>query len=231
MKVLKNIGSANDIFKKTYSDFSHQCTNGVALRDLKDDYNKMQDLFISTHQVDVFCAKVAELANQLKAEGKTNISDFLINQIGKLCMRFRMNDKAEYLLNIAIKNSRENNDGLHELARLMDLEALYKENGVRKDLFRILREKKECCKKILENYEEQVKNFHSINRKPTSKEAVQIQLAYTYSDLAYMLERRKPNDAIKLYEKTCNIYDSLGHEKEVKYLQEKIRRIKFRNNL
>lgn len=231
MNVIAKLGSTNDIFQKAYSDFSNQCFNRCSMRILCKDFSKMQDLYVRSNQVDSFCSKIMELAAQLRSNGQVAISDFLINQVCKLCVTFRMNERAKCLLNIAIENSRQKDDGMHELARLIDLENLYKEERARQDLFRVLKAKKECCTRILENYDEQRCKFDSIFMKPTSKEAILIQLAYTYSDLAYMLERRKPADAIKLYDKTARIYETLGHTKEVRYLQEKIRRIRVRNNL
>lgn len=82
--------------------------------------------------------------------------------------------------------------------------------------------------KVIAEYEQNVKNYDSILKKPTPKEGVQTQLAFTYSDLAHMLERRKPKDAVNLYTKCRNIYESLGRERETAYLNERIRRLSER---
>ena len=59
---------------------------------------------------------------------------------------------------------------------------------------------------------------------------MQTQLAFTYSDLAHMLERRKPLDAVNLYTKSKNIYEVLGKKRETAYLAERIRRLQERYN-
>ena len=94
----------------------------------------------------------------------------------------------------------------------------------------IYKQKKECCKRVIADYEQNVKNYDSILKKPTPKEGVQTQLAFTYSDLAHMLERRKPQDAVNLYTKSKNIYEGLGKERETAYLTERIRRLQERYN-
>lgn len=43
-----------------------------------------------------------------------------------------------------------------------------------------------------------------------------------------MLERRKAKDAVNLYTKCRNIYESLGQERETAYLNERIRRLSER---
>ena len=45
-----------------------------------------------------------------------------------------------------------------------------------------------------------------------------------------MIERRSPEDAINLYEKSKNIYIELGQQRETDYLKERIRRITARLN-
>lgn len=231
MKVIK-IGSAENIFQQTYNDFCATCRQkSPELANIRDKFHELRDLFISRNQVDELCDSTIELSSQLHKEGIPDISSLLLNELSKICVQFNLHDKAERLLCIAINNSRQNNDGLHELARIIDLERIYKFSGNRRGMFQILSQKKECCKKIIENYEENLANFRTIHRKPTSKKDVQIQLAFTYSDLAGMIERRKPIDALKLYEKSKQIYIDLGAKKEVAYLKEKIRRVRIRNNL
>lgn len=232
MKTIAKIGSAADLFKTSFTNFRTRCLNpNSEILELKTDYNTMQDLFVNHRQIEAFCDRIIELSETLAAKGQTRIGDFLVNQICKLCLRFNLKDRAESFLHLAIENSRRKNDGMHELARLIDLEQLYREVNARRDLFRVLGEKKDCCKRLLETYEEQCARFDTIVALPTSRDAIKIQLAYTYSDLASLLERRRPIDALKLYEKTKDIYHSIGRTREVEYLQEKIRRIRVRNNL
>jgi len=231
MKVI-TLGSAENIFQQTYNDFCVTCRQkSPELANIRNKFHELRDLFISRNQVDELCDNTIELSTQLHKEGSTDIGSLLLNELSKICVQFNMHDRAEKLLNIAIDNSRTNNDGLHELARIIDLERIYKFSGNRKGMFQILSQKKECCKRIIENYEENLANFRTIHRKATTKKDVQIQLAFTYSDLAQMLERRKPVNAMKLYIKAKQIYEKLGRAKEVAYLEEKLRRIRVRNNI
>lgn len=229
MKVLFKLGKQNDIFQSAYANFTKRCLRPEQeILNAKNDYIEIRDLFVHGGKVEDFCNRTVKLSDELKINGNSRLSDLLINELSKLCINFNMQAKAEELLHIALENSRKKNDGLHELARLTDLEYLYKNLNDRKNLFNILQQKKECCKNVIAEYEQNVKNYDSILKKPTPKEGVQTQLAFTYSDLAHMLERRKPKDAVNLYTKCRNIYESLGRERETAYLNERIRRLSER---
>lgn len=231
MKLLLKMGKQSDIFQSAYANFSRRCLRpNPEILSAKSDYIEIRDMFVHGGMVEDFCNRTVKLSDELKLNGNGRLSDLLINELSKLCVNFNMHAKAEELLHIALENSRKKNDGLHELARLTDLEYLYKNLNYRKDLFNIRKQKKECCKRVIADYEQNVKNYDSILKKPTPKEGVQTQLAFTYSDLAHMLERRKPQDAVNLYTKSKNIYEGLGKERETAYLTERIRRLQERYN-
>ncbi len=227
MKVLPKIILQEDVYHKTFNDFIKRCmTSHTELTGAKKDFMQVKDLFVRGHQLEDFCDRTTQLSEQLKSNGKQTLSDLLINELGKLCLSFRLNDNAEKFLNMSIENFRAKKDGLHELARLTDLEYMYKFTRNRRGIFDILNRKKECCKRIINNYEENVENFQSLHIKPASKSNVQIQLAFAYSDIAKMIERKKPDNAIILYEKAKKIYEDLGRKKEIAYLEEKLRRMR-----
>ncbi len=231
MKVLFRLGTQENIFQEAYSAFSNNCLrNKPTLEIAKNNFQEIRDLFIKNKQLENFCEKTLNLSEELSNQGEQKLNDMIINELSKLCLRYKL-PMAENILKISIENSRKKGDGLHVLARLTDLEELYKSTRNRKSLFFTLKQKKECCKQILENYDSNIQNFDSIHKKPTSREGIQTQLAYTYSDLASLLERRKPKDAINLYSKSQDIYVTLQKEQESKYLKEKIKRLQTRFNL
>ena len=208
MKLLLKMGKQSDIFQSAYANFSRRCLRpNPEILSAKSDYIEIRDMFVHGGMVEDFCNRTVKLSDELKLNGNGRLSDLLINELSKLCVNFNMHAKAEELLHIALENSRKKND-----------------------LFNILKQKKECCKRVIADYEQNVKNYDSILKKPTPKEGVQTQLAFTYSDLAHMLERRKPQDAVNLYTKSKNIYEGLGKERETAYLTERIRRLQERYN-
>ena len=235
MKVLCKMGRlwTNDEFvHNTYKKFSNSCFDkNTDILTLKRGFKDIGDMFIRSNKLDDFYDKTLNLTERLKSNGNMKLSDMLVNELGKMCLYFNKPNHAEEALKMAVENCRRKNDGLHELARLSDLEILYRNNNSRHDLFRVLRRKKECCKRILKNYEENVANYDSIVKAPTSKEGVQVQLAFTYSDLAKMIEKRKPLDAIKMYQKSRDIYSSLNALKEVRYYDKRIGWLKERYDM
>lgn len=229
---LGKLGTKDEFVQGVYSKFSSRCLKSRAdILSARQDFHEIGDMFLRKNELDNFCDKTIKLSEQLKREGNTRLSDLLINELSKMCMSFNKPKMAKELLNLAIENSRKKNDGLHELARLIDLEKLYKETNDKKALMNILGQKKDCCKRIIKNYEENAANYDSILKTPTPKEGVQVQLAFAYSDLAGMIEKRKPQDAIKMYEKSKEIYRGLNRTKEIEYLERKISKMQEKYKL
>lgn len=230
MKVLLTIGklgTRDDFINKAYQNFSSCCLKSKPdIASTKRDFLEVSDLFVRSDRLDLFCDETAKLSEQLRQSGNSRLSDMLINELGKMCLSRNRLKKAEEYLYLALENSREKNDGLHELARLNDLEKIYKEVNNKKLLVSILGQKKRCCKRIIQDYEEASSHFDTISKAPASKAKVKTQLAFAYSDLADILCRNKPLDAIKMYEKSKDIYKDLEMPKEVAYLENKIKWLK-----
>ncbi len=225
--ILGKIGTSEEFIQQAYKKFSARVldTHKTDIIAAKQDFREIGDMFVRTDRLDNFCNETFKLSEQLKTRGQTKISDLLINELGKICVSFNKPEKAEMFLNLAIENCRRKNDGLHELARLIDLEKVYKSLNNKKMLINVLGRKKDCCKRIIKNYDENAANFDSINKAPTPKEEVQVQLAFAYSDLASILAGKKPYDAIKMYEKSREIYTGLNRPNEVAYLEKRINRM------
>lgn len=235
MKVLitlGNLGTKKDYITKMYDKFSTRCLGSVPdIMSTKRDFREIGDLFIHNGEIDHLSEQTIKLSEQLQGGGNSRLGDLLINELGKLFVKTNNPDKAAEILKIALENCRRKNDELHELARLIDLEKIYKSTNDRKSLFYVLSRKKDCCKRIVEHYEESVKNYDSIVKIPTSKQKVSVQLAFTYSDLAGMLERRKPHDALKMYKKAREIYERLNLSREAAFLTKKIDMLGKKYNL
>lgn len=230
MKFLAKLGPQQNFIKNAYADFSKRCFSpSQDYRTAKAEFKNLGDMFLRERQIEEFCEKTLDLSKQLNENGKSGLGALFINELSKLCVNLRHPNAEEYL-RLALETNRKKKDGFHELARLTDLEYLYRNTNNRRGLFNVLRQKKSCCKNIIANYDEHLKNYESINRAPTSKSGVKTQLAFTYSDIAGMIERRSPEDAINLYEKSKNIYIELGQQRETDYLKERIRRITARLN-
>lgn len=226
MKVFNNIGSNNNI-QNAYSELVKVCLSKRApIKKVKTEYWLTKDLFVKNGQVQDFYDKTLELSQNVEAKGNKNISQLLVNELCKLGMVFKLKENPENLLYKAIKEFRDKNDGFHELARIIDLEELYQHGFRRKDVFRVLRMKKDCCKRILANYDENVRNFASIKRAPTSRESVQAQLAYTYARIGDMLANRNPVDAIRALKKSRDMNMELGRIRAADYASHTIADIK-----
>lgn len=230
MKVIR--GSVDEIFQSAYKNFSKNCNStSISMPEIKENYREVRDLFVKSGQVQQFYDKTLELSKQIDSCGNSNICTLLLNELSKFCMSFKLRETPESILERTIVRFRENNDSLHELARIVDLEEVCQQSGNRRGLFRALQQKKDCCKKILADYEESAKNFVSIHRQPATKESIQSQLAFTYSNLAQMLLYKKPQDAIALYKKSLEINEKLGNLRAVSHAARQINYIKRYNKM
>lgn len=230
MKVLYKSDTVNDIFQRKYNIFSKNCFDkNTSLEKVKFDFYTTQDLFVKSGQVEKFADKTNILCNAIENIGDKNISDLLINELSKLCVNFNLQKSSEKIIYRAIKNCRRNKDGLHELARIIDLEKVYSKNNDKK-LVKTLNMKKNCCEKILENYDCNAKNFRSLIKNPTSKYYVKAQLATTYCRLAEMIAKQHPENAIAMFQKARMINKELRRFRAADYAELCIKDI-MSNNL
>lgn len=230
MKTLCVIGSCETIYGKAYGDFSSRCIGRkIPLAALKDDFLEVRDLFVKSGQAQEFYDRTLSLSKNIEHNGDNELHALLLNELSKFCMRFKLRQTPESILQKVIQTFQKNNDSMHELARLNDLEQVYQYSGDNYRLFKTLSRKKDCCKRILADYESSAKHFVSLHKVPTSKTSIQSQLAYTYANMATMLKHKNPKDALAMFKKSIEIYQKLGNDKAIIYAQKQINNIKRYN--
>lgn len=191
-------------------------------RRAKENFFKLEALCYSSNQHDTFCANAQKLAEHLQKNGKIKLANIFFAELGKIYGAIGKTKLAEETIEKSIEISNCMGDQIHVMARLTDLEIIFKKNRNGKKLYTTLIRKIECGKQILENYELYEKNFNTISKRPANKNGIKIQMAFAYSDLADIIKHKRPNHSIKLLEKAKEIYKSLEKETEVKYLEKKI---------
>lgn len=218
--------SKNELIQKSYNEFYKNCLDGrTSIAKIRHDFHSVQKMYVKNGQVQDFFDKTSTLCDKVEQKGNKSLGSLLVNELSKLCENFNLKGTPEDVLYRAISNSRKNHDGLHELARIVNLEKIYKYSNNRKDMFKVLRMKKDCCKRILADYDTNARNFLSIRRAPTTERQVKIQLAFTYCNLAEMLAKSHPEDAIALFEKSGEINRELGRFRAADYAELCIRDI------
>ena len=86
-----------------------------------------------------------------------------------------------------------------------------------KKLVKTLNMKKNCCEKILKDYNSNARNFKSLIKIPTSKYYVEAQLATTYCQLAEKVAPNQPDNAIALLQKARMINKKLKRYRAADY--------------
>ncbi len=222
----------NIILKDLYKAFERRCFSKEAtIPELKDSFFSLGKISFREGQGDVFCYRSEQLAENLLDRGNQSLGAIFLDELIKIHLRSGNFNAAEDIIFRVLNLSANSKDKIHVLARLTDLEKIYKKQNRRRDLFWVLDEKKRCAKDIIANYDEVSKNFQSIHRNPTTLNDIKIQLAYVYSDLAQMLERNRPKDSIKLIEKALEIYQEIGRQESIKYLTVKLERMRARHGI
>lgn len=232
MNIIGTLGSRANIFQNAYSGLNKLChMNHTSIRVVKNDFCAVQDLFIKNGHTQEFYDRTLKLTDEMEAKGKTSVSKLLLNELCKLSMNFRLRDNPEKILYKAISTYNKNGDGFHELARINDLQNLYKQGYSQQDYFKVLRMKKNCCKKILKDYEGNVVRFASVSRPPTSIDGVKHQLAHTFSQIALLLSDTKPKDATNALLMSKQLYEEIGKFDVAQIIQKRINRTEFNNNI
>lgn len=227
MKVLRTINPNSNMFQHAYKRLSTVCFDkDYTLHDIKTEYSRAQDLFVANGQARNFFKQTLGLTNHVESQGDIGVSALLLNELSKLAVACGFKKDAEKLLYRSIETHRQSSDSLHELARINDLEMLYQKGYGKKKNFKALRMKKECCKKVLENYEESKRNFMSFNKMPTSIESVATQLAYTYGRIGELLGCNNAVDAIRALNKSRMINLQLGRYRAANSARYKIEDIR-----
>jgi len=231
MNTIIRLGTNIPNYKQIYSNFSQRClTNNPDFKQVKGEFIGIKNTFLSHRQTDSFCTNTLKLAQTLIDNGNEKLANVLINEIGKIYLSMRKYGDAERLIRYSLEYSRSVNDRLHVLARLNDLEEIFRAQKNRKRIFGVLRDKKECLKEIIADYDGSVKNFQTIFRPPTSLESVKTQLAYTYSGISDMLWYRSPENSLRAVQKSKQIYEELKKQEQLIYINNKIKILTERIN-
>ena len=224
--ILKNFNSQKFISETYRNDVKLCLKYPEDTRTAKENFLKLEALCRQTNQNDVFCINAEKFATHLQKSGKIKLANIIYGELGKIYGAIGKTELAEECIEKSIEICNCLDDKIHILARLTDLEIIFKQVRNGKKLYSTLIRKIECAKAILQDYEHYSKTFNTISKKPLSPESIKVQMAYAYSDLADIIKHKRPNHSIKLLKKAQDIYIELNRKKEVNYLEKKIEYVK-----
>ena len=222
MRILSQRGIST--YANLYKNFCRNCNSAPQdLFNAKKEFSNLKRIFIPNNRTRELTKRTEHFNEDLSERGNNKLADILTNELGKLHLRLGNYAEAEKFTLKTIENCYAEQDLIHAAARFSDLEIIYKDVNDRKRLYQALNDKKYCIKEILSDYDFYKQKFQSIVRPPTTKESLQIQLAYTYTELSKLLLFNKPKDSCKALMKAKSIYDELGKAKESAYYKNRIR--------
>lgn len=219
-------GSSAPNYNNIYNNFTQNCLSQVHdLDGAKKVFIDTKAVFLSGRRTEDFCKRTTEFIPELIKRGSSELANIFLIEISKLYLGLRNYSGAETLVKKSLDMSKEMGDNFHVLARLNDLQLIYKETQNRREYFNVLREKKSCLKDLINNYDENLTKYHSISRPATRLSALNFQLAYVFSDISDLLKYNKLNDSIRACQKALEIFENLEMETQVKYFRVKVQRL------
>lgn len=226
MKTGIRVGNIVPNYDHIYSNFTQNCLNQVNNLDgAKKAFLDTKLTFLKAKEADNFCQRTAAFVPELIKRGSNELANIFLVEISKLYMSMRNYQAAEGIIKKSLDMSREMGDNFHVLARLNDLQTIYKEIRNRREYFNVLRDKKACLKEMINNYDENLTKYRSITRPATRLSSLKFQLAYVFSDISDLLKYNNLNNSIRSCQKALEIFEELGSHQQIKYFRVKLQRL------
>lgn len=193
------------------------------LRSIKKDY-------MLANERKLFCQRADILAEQLESGQKQNFAGIIYSLLAKITERFPR--ELEYYAYKGYKAAQRNGDAIHMLARLNDIRRLvYCQPSRLHDYVNVLFEQERCLKTITSSYENVIKNFQTISRKPAPKKDYETMLAYIQTELSKLIWKREPKLALQKLKSAQDIFRHVGDKGNNEYITLLMCRIKANSRL
>ena len=208
------------------------------LHNLNNDFRRFQTRIVESRKQDntYFISQLSQFQKRYKKAGLErsfagNIFDFAENmrKIGiedfpgiifsnLMKMPFLKPQVKEFYAIKALEYAEEQGDTIHILARLVDLEKMYKQNKDTHKYARVLFRQEKALIKICNDFEGAKRNYKTYSREHSGLKKYEMELAKTRVDIAKVILKTNPKQAKIILEKARNIFGREGRQKEVEFV-------------
>ena len=163
-----------------------------------------------------FAGSIFEFAQRMRKLGIKDLPGIIFSSLMK--MPFLKSNVKEFYALKGLEFAEEQGDTIHKLARLVDLEKLYKKSGNTHKYTRILFQQEKTLEKICNNFNRAVMNFKTYSKEHSQLKQYEIELAKTRVDIAKVILKSNPMQAKIILEKAGIIFEREGRQKEVDFV-------------
>lgn len=163
-----------------------------------------------------FASSIFEFAQSMRKLGIEDFPGIIFSSLMKMPF-LKPNVKEFYALK-GLEFAEEQCDTIHTLARLVDLEKLYKKSGDNHKYTRILFRQEKVLEKICNDFKGAKRNFKTYSRNHSQLKQYEIELAKTRVDIAKVILKSNPKQAKIILEKARMIFEREDRQKEVDFV-------------
>ena len=171
-----------------------------------------------------FAGNIFNFAEQMRKLGIEDFPGIIYSNLMK--MPFLKPQVKEFYAIKALEFAQEQGDVIHELARLVDLEKLYKKSGETKKYAKVLFQQEKVLIKICNDFKNAKKNYKTYSRQNNILEKYELELAKTRVDIAKVVLRVNPALAKIVLKKARIIFEREDRTKEMEFIDLLLSQIK-----
>ncbi len=171
-----------------------------------------------------FAREIFALAGVLRGIGIVDLPGIIYSNLMK--MPFLNNQVKEKYALQGLEYAREQGDSIHILARLVDLEKIYKKNKDTHNYVNMLFQQEKILESICKDYRSAKENYKTYSRKSSSLQKYEMELAKTRVDIAKVIIKNNPKLSKILLERARKTFKKAEREKEVEFVDMMLSEIK-----
>ena len=178
--------------------------------------NKYQKVYKKAGLEKNFAENIFNFAENMRKIGIDDLPGIIFSTLMK--MPFLKPEVKEHYALKGLEYAQEKGDVIHQLARLVDLEKMYKQNKNTHKYTRILFQQEKVLINICNNFKSAKRNFKTYTRENNQLSHYEMELAKTRVDIAKVILKSNPNLAKTLLEKSGKIFERENRQKEVDFI-------------
>jgi hypothetical protein len=180
---------------KNFSDYIITHQNELTSVEFSKEFGKLTKKCCKSQcERDEFCTQADILAASLEKGQHNDFASMIMSTLCKVA-EF-MPEKLEEFAQKGYEIAKTNGDCVHMMARLNNLRKLYfrKPNKLNKYV-EVFYKQEECLKELTSNYKQATKSYHSIFRRPATKNEYENMLAYVQTEIGKLIKKKHPEEA------------------------------------
>ena len=163
-----------------------------------------------------FAGYIFDFAEKMRKIGIEDFPGIIFSNLMK--MPFLKPQVKEFYAQRALEYAQEQGDTIHVLARLVDLEKMYKQNKDTHKYTRVLFQQEKALISICNDFKGAKRNYKTYSREHSQLKQYEMELAKTRVDIAKVILKSNPKQAKIILEKAKTTFEREERQKEVDFV-------------